>query len=186
MVNLRTTALLIGGISVIGVLFYGVTTARAETDPPLDETHKERIIAQCTSAKATLQQLHRSDASLRVDRGRLYEFMSTKLMGRLNSRLALNRLDAGSLVAIAARYEKTFSDFRDAYQRYEEQLSTTLRTDCTNQPEQFYYRVVDAQKKRKTVNDRAQDLRNIAGEFYRSFEQFSKDFQESNKEVDRG
>lgn len=121
----------------MGAIFL-TASARALDVGPLSESHKARIAANCTSAKTSLQQLHRSDASLRVNRGQLYESISTKLMARLNSRLALNRLDGSELVAAAARYERSFTQFRTNYQAYEEQLSALLRINCKKQPEDFY------------------------------------------------
>ncbi len=167
----------------MSVLFISAAV-KADDEVPLSDQHKQRIVSNCTSAKASLQQLHRSDASLRVNRGQLYEFISTKLMARLNSRLALNRLDGAELVAAAAQYERTLGDFREAYRLYEKQLTSVLRTDCTKQPEEFYYRVLDARTKRSTVSELVVELGSLTDDYYRAFERFSSEYRSAVKEID--
>ncbi len=174
--------LVISCIAVIStVLFSNVSQAADEV--PLSDAHKQRIVANCTSAKASLQRLHRSDASLRVNRGQLYEFISTKLMARLNSRLALNRLDAAELVAAAAQYERTLGIFRETYRVYEEQLAAVLRMDCAKQPEAFYYRVISTQSKRQMVGTITVELERYITEYYQAFERFSQDYHTAAKGV---
>lgn len=166
----------------MGAIFL-TASARALDVGPLSESHKARIAANCTSAKTSLQQLHRSDASLRVNRGQLYESISTKLMARLNSRLALNRLDGSELVAAAARYERSFTQFRTNYQAYEEQLSALLRINCKKQPEDFYYRTLDVRERRKAVAQTITDLNHYSIEYYQTFERFSESYRTAATEV---
>lgn len=173
---LRNILIAIGAV-LIGTLFYQSVIVRADSQPPLSQDHKQRIAASCTSAISSLSQLHRSDALLRVDRGQLYEFIGTKLMARLNSRLALNSLDAGDLVAIAARYDKALQNFRDTYKIYEERLSSVLKIDCTKQQEAFYYGVADVRVKRAAVYQRIKDLNDNAFDFHKAFGKFSQEYQ---------
>lgn len=180
LVKYLTNLLIISGIAVFGVIILA-NTSQALDIAPLSESHKQRIVANCTSAKASLRQLHRSDASLRVNRGQVYEFISTRLMARLNSRLALNRLDGAELVAAAAQYERTLGIFRESYRLYEEQLTAILRMDCTKQPEAFYYRIVDAQAKRRAVGAVTLELERYATEYYQAFERFSQEYRAAAK-----
>lgn len=173
--------LIIVSTAVACAVFLTVT-ARSLDVSPLSESHKERIVANCTSAKSSLQQLHRSDASLRVNRGQLYEFISTKLMARLNSRLVLNRLDASDLVAAAARYEQSLSYFRTTYQTYEEQLSALLRIDCQRQPEAFYYRALDVRQKRQAVAEVTSEIERYVVEYHQTFERFTAGYQAATRE----
>lgn len=163
------------GMAVIGTAFL-TSNARSLDATPLSEAHVSRIVSHCTSAKASLQQLHRSDASLRVNRGQLYESISTKLMARLNSRIALNRLDSGTLVEATVRYEKGLSNFRDTYQAYEEQLTELLRINCKKQPEQFYYKVLDVREHRKAVAWTIAELNQYTIEYYKTFERFASGY----------
>lgn len=171
-------------VLIIGALFFDTTaTVRADTRAPLSEAHKQRIVAKCTSVKSSLRQLHRSDASLRVNRGQLYEFVGTKLMTRLNSRLVTNRLDASMLVGTTVRYDKALAEFRTAYRFYEEQLSALLRIDCTRQPETFYYSVVDVRAKRAEVRKKVSDLSRIMGDYHKEFVRFSDEYSAAAKEL---
>lgn len=154
-------------------LLAGISSAHAQTGQPLTDVHRQRIMASCTSAQASLGQLHRSDASIRFSQGRLYEFISSKLMARMNSRLALNRLDSAQLVSIVVKYEKSVDEFRESYQQYEVQLSALLKIDCTTRPDDFYYGVLDAQTKRMAVNAIVKQLISYAEEYQKQFDQFA-------------
>lgn len=144
---------------------------------PMTEAHIARIRANCIEAQSRLGQLHASDALLRVNRGQLYESISTKLMAPLNSRISLNRLDGVSLVAIAATYEGQLAYFRQSYQQYEEAMSRTLKINCTNQPVVFYDSVADTRAKRKKVHESTAALHNTVGEYKDEFEVFAKQFE---------
>ncbi len=175
MKRLTVVAVLVGG-ALVGALFLHTVTVRADDMLPLSEEHKQRIVANCTSSKASLRQLHRSDASLRVNSGQQYEFIGTKLMARLNGRIALNRLDGGQLVDITARYDRALASFRTTYRTYEEQLAATLRINCENQPEAFYYSVMDARSKRASVYADVSTLNQLVQEYYQSFGQFAANY----------
>ena len=159
--------------AILGGLWH--TSAGAE-NTPMTEAHIARIRANCVDAQSTLRQLHASDALLRVNRGQLYESISTKLMAPLNSRISLNRLDGVSLVSIATTYESQLVYFRQSYQQYEEAMSQTLRINCINQPVVFYDSVADARSKRKKVHDSTVALHNTISEYKTEFEAFAKQF----------
>src|SRR5688572_262917 len=123
--------------TIVASAIAGHVSVRAE-NTPMTEAHIARIRDNCVDAQSTLRQLHASDALLRVNRGQLYESISTKLMAPLNSRISLNRLDGVNLVSIATTYEGQLTYFRQSYQQYEEAMSRTLKINCTNQPVVFY------------------------------------------------
>lgn len=161
-------------ITVAGVAWHASVQAE---DTPMTEAHIARIRDNCLDAQSTLRQLHASDALLRVNRGQLYESISTKLMAPLNSRISLNRLDGVSLVAIAATYEGQLAYFRQSYQQYEEAMSQTLKINCTNQPVAFYDSVADARAKRKKVHESTTALHNTISDYRTDFEMFAKQFE---------
>lgn len=167
---------------LVGVSFVLSHSARAQQAALTDE-HKQRIVANCVSAKASLQRLHRSDAQLRVNRGQLYEFVSAKLMAPLNSRLAMNSLDAADLVSTAAEYETALQQFRATYKTYEESLSAALRIDCTRQPSEFYEAVVVARQNRSLAHEAVIEVGRLAQEFYQSFGQFDSSYRAALRSV---
>lgn len=140
----------------------------------MTEAHIARIRANCVDAQSTLSQLHASDALLRVNRGRLYESISTQLMVPFNSRVSLNQLDGAKLVAISTTYEGQLTSFRTNYKLYEEAMSQTLRINCTNEPVAFYDQVNDTRVKRKKVHDNTLSLHKTIGEYKAAFETFAQ------------
>jgi len=151
------------------------TSVQAQ-DMPMTEAHIARIRANCVEAQTRLGQLHASDALLRVNRGQLYESISTKLMAPLNSRISLNHLDDVNLVTIAASYEGQLAYFRQSYQQYEEAMSRTLKLNCINQPVVFYDSVADTRAKRKKVHESTVTLHETIGDYKKEFEVFAKQF----------
>jgi len=134
-----------------------------------------RIKSSCVSAKNTLNRLHASDALLRVNRGQIYESMSTKLMTRFNDRAQSNHFDAKSLISATVSYGTALATFRTDYQGYEEQLSNTLRIDCTKEPVAFYDAVASARNKRSQVHDDVTVLHKYIDDYTAAFAQFASD-----------
>lgn len=172
---------MIVGIAVAAALLGGVATvARAQEAPaaPMTDEHIARIKANCSAAKVTMSRLHASDALLRVNRGQLFESISTKLMAPFNSRVALNQLDSGKLVSITSGYGKELDGFRTDYQHYEEAMSQLLQLDCEKQPVTFYDGVANVRTKRAAVHARAEALQKATRDYKEAFEAFAVSFKE--------
>lgn len=168
------------GAALLGAVFLQASV-KAEEAAPMTEAHIARIRSNCVAAQSSLNQLHATDAFLRVDRGQLYELISTKQMAPFNSRVALNRLDSAKLPAIASQYEKQLAAFRINYQQYEEAMSRTLRINCTNQPVAFYDSVTDTRTKRSIVHDSTVELHKTIQSYKAEFELFAAKFLEGTK-----
>ena len=165
--------------AIISAILLGATqvitgTVQAETSAPMTEAHIARIRNNCVEAQSSLNQLHASDALLRVNRGQLYEAISTKLMAPLNSRVSLNKLDGVTLVSTTVQYEKEFDEFRANYQSYEEAMSKALDINCTEQPVAFYDSVTDAREKRQKVHDSTQAIQKTIKQYRSEVDKFSK------------
>lgn len=146
----------------------------------LTQEQQQRIQANCTTIKNTVSQLHANDALLRVNRGQIYESMSTKLMERFNTRLSGNGLDSTGTVAVTNSYKSALETFRTDYQAYERQLSAVLRIDCTKQPSEFHAAIEDARAKRAKVYEDVlrlhryiDDYRSAVNDFLINFERVS-------------
>ena len=175
--------LLFGSLLAVALLGGGATLVHAEdTPPPMTDEHIARIKANCNAAKVTMSRLHASDALLRVNRGQLFESISTKLMVPFNSRMALNQLDSGKLVSITSGYGKELDNFRTDYQHYEEAMSQLLQMDCTKQPVAFYDGVTDVRTKRANVHARAEALQKATRDYKDAFEAFASTFKEDDHE----
>jgi hypothetical protein len=148
----------------------------------MTEAHIARIRANCVDAQATLSQLHTSDALLRVNRGRIYESLATKLMVPFNSRITANQLDSRSLVDIYTTYEKQLTEFRSHYQSYEQSMSDTLRINCENQPVSFYDKVNATADLRQKVHVSVIALHEAISDYKAAFETFAQKFEENDNE----
>ena len=155
--------------------------AQSQEEPLMTEAHIERIRSNCVEAQTTLAQLHASDALLRVNRGQLYESISTKLMAPLNSRIALNRLDSLTLPAIASQYDQQLVSFRLNYQQYEEAMSRTLKVNCAKQPVAFYDSVAETRGKREKTHESATKLHQTIEAYKAEFERFAQSFREESQ-----
>lgn len=164
-------------VSVSLAVLIAVTTIATQTvfaETPLSDAQLTSVRNNCVEARATLAQLHASDALLRVNRGQLYELISTKLMAPLGSRIALNKLDGVSISAEAVAYEKQLDTFRSYYQQYEQAMSRTLTIDCSVQPAEFYAAVSDTRDKRSRVHDSTLALRAIAQQYKAEVDAFAE------------
>ena len=166
-VCLLLTAIL-GGMSVALV---------SADDNMMTDQQIVRIRDNCLSAKNTLNQLHASDALLRVNRGQIYESMSTKLMSGFNGRVSSNRHDNSGLVSIKNGYDLKLNTFRSDYKTYEEHLSAAINIDCKKQPVAFYDAVATARNERVSVHDDIVRLNQYIDEYQLAVSQFGIDLQ---------
>lgn len=167
--------------AIIGVTFAISTTSRADDSLPMTEEHITRIRANCVSAQATLRQLHASDALMRVNRGQIFQSISTRLMVPFNGRIAKYTQQNVALVGLASDYDRQFATFSTSYQQYEEAMSRTLKIDCQNQPVAFYDSVNDTRVKRQVTHESVLELQKTVQEYGVQFELFAKNFQEGTK-----
>jgi hypothetical protein len=169
----------IAGAAVMTALFMQPIVLAQST--PMTEAHIQRIRANCVDAQSVLAQLHASDALLRVNRGQLYESISTKLMTPFNSRVVLNKLDGARLVSQSAAYERQLDEFRTNYKSYEEVMSKALRINCSNEPVAFYDAVTDARAKRQVVHQTTVTLQKTIQNYKTEFEAFAQQVQGKNQ-----
>lgn len=160
-------------LGLASCVFFVVNAHAQSNESTMTEAHIERIRNNCVEAQSSLGQLHASDALLRVNRGQLYEFISTKLMAPLNSRIALNRLDGVSLISTSTEYGRQLATFRLNYQSYEESMSVVLKMKCTDQPVAFYDAVNATKIKRQKVHDSTLQLNASIRQYKAEFEAFA-------------
>ncbi len=169
------------GMALMGVLVALLTLPAYAQTTPMTEAHIERIRANCIEAQSSLTQLHRNDAGLRVNRGQLYEAISTKLMAPLNTRIVSNKLDVATLASVTVTYEQKLNEFRTNYTQYEEAMTKTLRINCTNQPVAFYDAVADTRTKRQLVYVSDQAIQENIKAYGDAFNVFKQKFLQEHK-----
>lgn len=155
--------LIVGFVSAVLLACATVPSAFAQTT--LTAEQEQKISANCTSIKASLNQLKATDALLRVNRGQVYEAMATKLMDRFNSRLSTNNLDATGPSLITGNYRSALESFRSDYSTYERLLVAAIKVDCTHQPAEFHAAVELARDARSTVHDDVTRLHRIIDDY---------------------
>lgn len=159
--------------AISGLSFWAVSAF----DGTMSDNQILQIRGQCLSVKNTLNQLHSSDALLRVNRGQIYESMYTKLMDKFNYRVSSNKLNNDELKTIATEYNLALNTFRSDYQYYEEQLTKAIDIDCSAKPTQFYDAVALARTKRAQVhidvdilNEKIDNYQVALGKFEEAFQ----------------
>lgn len=152
-----------------------IKMASAQNDEPTSG-QIQLVRENCLSLKSTLNQLHASDALLRVNMGQLYESLSIKLMSGFNDRVVNNNLNNDSLVSTTKTYNSALDDFRTDYQTYEEQLSSAINIDCSSHPASFYDAISLARTYRNHVHADVLKLNQSISQYQSAIDQFENDY----------
>jgi hypothetical protein len=152
----------------------------AAQEAPITDDQISRIRSNCVSTVSTLNQLHASDALLRVNRGQLYESISSKLMVPFNTRVSQTAYSTSDLKSITNSYQHTLDAFRTDYQTYEQQLSDTLNINCSNQPVEFYDSVLSAETDRTQVYTDTTKLDQYITQYQTAVSNFELNYTASN------
>ena len=142
----------------------------------LSDDQKSRISANCLSIKGSLNQLHASDALLRVNRGQIYESMASKLMNNFNGRLGNNSLDNKGLISVTEQYQTALTAFRTDYVNYEKQLSLAMKIDCTKDTVGFHSALENARTKRDLVHTDVTRLHQFIDDYRTAVNDFMLNF----------
>lgn len=145
----------------------------------LTSSEEEYIKANCQSIKSILNQLHVSDALLRVNRGQLYQSIVTKLMDRFNLRLSTNSINNDQFVRITNDYRLAFKTFSDSYVAYEQQLSRALAVDCQRQPSDFRTEIAKSRELRLAVHDNVNNLNELVNDYQQSVDDFLSTYRQA-------
>ncbi len=125
----------------------------------------ELLTANCANIQSTISQLRTSDALLRVNIGQAYNGISAQLMSRLNSRLAINRIDSSEFTEITSRFEGERKQFSQNYSDYEGKLSSLAKADCRKNPVNYYAKLSSARDARMQLAVTTKTLEGIMGEY---------------------
>lgn len=153
----------------------------AHAQAVLPEEQVNRIRQKCVTNQAALRQLHASDGLLRVNRGTLYENISTKLMAPLNSRITLDGLGGLKLTATTLEYNRQLNAFRASYKQYEESMTRTINIDCVDRPIEFYESITSTREKRHILHEDTRTLTTLLKAYKTEFESFAKEFEEGTE-----
>lgn len=176
----RTTHLIFAGLIAFSATLGLASVANAQ-EAAMTSEQQDRIRLNCTEIKASVNQLHASDALLRVNRGQVYESLASRLMDRFNARLNSSRLDAKAMETVTTKYRSNLAEFRSHYILYEQKLSAAMKIDCAKEPARFYTTVQQAREYRAKVHEDVQllhssvdDYRNSVNDFLLNYERVAK------------
>jgi len=172
-INKKLLSVLLFVITFVGATSYLNVSAQ---DNPISNEQINRIYTNCTLTKNTLNQIHASDALLRVNMGQIYESMSNKLMTRFNNRVANNNFDNKSLKSVTDSYNSTLDTFRTDYKRYEEHLTAAINIDCKKQPVSFYDAISSARSDRGRVHNDIVKINQFIDQYQLAVGEFEKNY----------
>jgi len=138
----------------------------------LTNEQRSQIVSNCVTIKNSLNQLHATDALLRVNRGQVYESMASKLMETFNARLANNGRDVQGLELVTSSYRSTLTNFRNHYQEYDRQLTDTINIDCSENPDEFHASVLDSREKRSIVHEDVKKLHRFIDDYQSAIDDY--------------
>lgn len=163
-------------ISLALCLVFGLTASglvNVAQVQAISDQKVEIIKSNCQSAQVTLKQIQLSDVATRISRGRDYQQL-IKLMATFNARLALNKIDAGSLTTLTANLELQFNDFQQTYINYSDQLTGLINIDCRAKPTDFYNQLETARNTRVNLSKQVVDMSKLLDDYQKGVNGIAK------------
>lgn len=126
------------------------------------------IRANCQSIQSVLSQIEKTDAALRINRGRIYNEV-LDLFYAMNSRLASNKISAPELVSITSDFDSQLADFRNHYNDYDDDLNELIVAECQDDPGDFYSQLISVRDERAKLNDEIASLDQLVDDYWTEF-----------------
>ena len=126
------------------------------------------IRANCQSIQSVLSQIEKTDAALRINRGRIYNEV-LDLFYAMNSRLASNKISAPELVSITSDFDSQLADFRNDYNDYDDDLNELIVAECQDDPGDFYSQLISVRDERAKLNDEIASLDQLVDDYWTKF-----------------
>jgi lipoprotein len=131
----------------------------------LTEKQLSLVRANCVTTKSVLERVRANDALVRINLGREYDAISTKLMAPMNSRIALNKLNGIDLTKTTVDFDRQIDQFRGSYQRYEQTMAHIVQMDCQDRPADFYMGIERARHYRSEVRKSVVELDKLINQY---------------------
>lgn len=148
--------------SLLAVLCTPNVNAAAE---PLNDAQIEMIRQNCLAAQGSMQRLEQSEAVSRRNRGVSYE-SALRLMAALNSRIAINKLNAPNLGTLTSEVEKKRTEFTEKYLTYNNSFTVTMKlASCREQPVTFYDYLTQTRELRIALSATIDDIDRLLDQY---------------------
>ncbi len=115
------------------------------------------ITRNCKAAQRTMQRIQYVDPVARVNRGIAYNNV-TKLMAAMTARTAFNAYSIPQFSIETEAVQNLRSQFAEDYTDYEIALRDLINFDCTENPDEFYEKLVDVRAKRAIITLRIREI----------------------------
>lgn len=126
---------------------------------------KQNIIRQnCVSSQMILLSLQKRDEVSRINRGRAYDQLSRQVVA-FNSRFVASKINAPDLASLADDLQSDLDHFRSDYNRYYDDLTNAIKSDCKNKPTDFYQLIVKSKDERATLGSDIVLLDELLGKY---------------------
>lgn len=136
---------------------------------PAEAVPSDNVIrANCQSIQSVLSQIEKTDAALRINRGRIYNEV-LDLFYAMNSRLASNKISAPELVSITSDFDSQLADFRNDYNDYDDDLNELIVAECQDDPGDFYSQLISVRDERAKLNDEIASLDQLVDDYWTEF-----------------
>lgn len=133
------------------------TSAGAIDPNNMTPEEREMIVKRCKSAQRIMQRIQYVDPVARVNRGTTYNNIS-KLMTAMTARAAFNAYSIPQFAVETEAVQELRTQFADDYTSYEIALRELINSNCTDNPEEFYKKLVDVRAKRAIVTLRIREI----------------------------
>lgn len=130
----------------------------------MSEAQSNSIVDNCNAIRENLKNVQRLDAKARVFLGGHYEAVLNKFITPLNVRLVENNISNVGLIENQNNFSQTKALFSSDFINYQQGLEDLIATDCKNNPEEFYDKLVKVRQKRKVVEQDTLRLRQLLSE----------------------
>lgn len=157
--------ILIPSVAIVAVAVLASNFAMAQS-PELSEGHLQKIRENCSAAQITMQRVQQSDVATRINYGRAYDGLLTRLIKPLNNRTVVDRSQiAPHLAEQTTLFSTKVDTFRDDYAEYTGVLSSAIRMKCHDKPAEFYQVVKRAQELRAKVARTTEEIKAVIREY---------------------
>lgn len=121
------------------------------------EPSESLIKANCQQSQSILNQIEKSDAVIRINRGRVYND-AQDLLYAMSARLTDNRVSIPNISTIMSDYDHALAEFRKNYNDYDDKLNDLIEMKCAEKPSDFYDQLKDLRDTRKTLGENVKKL----------------------------
>lgn len=169
-------------IVIFSLVFAAIASGLVDSSQvrALSNQRLEIVKSNCKSSQVTLKQIQYSDTATRISRGRDYQQL-IKLMATFNSRLALNKIDAGSTSTLTANMETQFDGFQQTFIKYGDQIASLINMNCQAKPADFYSQLEQLRNQRQSLAKEVDSISKLLDQYQKSVSQIAKQIGQGTK-----